>query len=236
MNIRKLTLVIFFIFTAVSAHANKIDEALDAMNADDFTTALSIFRPLAKQGDAQAQFWLGAMYFYGKGLPQDIQEAKTWIEKAAQRGYAKAQNFLGKIYRDGIAGTPINNQESVKWFRLAAEQDYAVAQISLGEAYLYGRGVQQNKVNAATWFEKAAEQGNHTGQYLLGVLFTAGLGNDYHICMLFALAVEDGADAETVKEIDLMKQAVADQEQCRAGEAAAAKWKPGIPLFKTQDN
>jgi hypothetical protein len=43
------------------------------------------YRVLAEQGDAKAQFALGAMYAYGKGVPKDFVEAARWYLKSASR-------------------------------------------------------------------------------------------------------------------------------------------------------
>ena len=56
----------------------------------DYATALRLLRPLANQGDASAQFYLGAMYDTGQGVPQDYPEAVKWYRKAAEQGDAKA--------------------------------------------------------------------------------------------------------------------------------------------------
>jgi hypothetical protein len=51
----------------------------------------------AARGDAQAQFYLGAMYYNGKGVKQDFSQAKLWLEKAAAQGDAKAKGLLNKL-------------------------------------------------------------------------------------------------------------------------------------------
>jgi hypothetical protein len=46
-------------------------DGLDAYNKQDYTAAFKEWQPLAKQGNADAQNNLGAMYVNGKGVPQD---------------------------------------------------------------------------------------------------------------------------------------------------------------------
>ena len=48
--------------------------------------ALQEIRSLAEQGDADAQFLLGFMYAYGKGVAQDFAKAVKWYRKAAEQG------------------------------------------------------------------------------------------------------------------------------------------------------
>ena len=72
-----------------------LDEATAAYQRGDYATAIRQLRPLAKQGNANAQFNLGFMYSEGKGFPQDYAEAVKWYRKAAEQGDAEAQYNLG---------------------------------------------------------------------------------------------------------------------------------------------
>ncbi|WP_440455254.1 tetratricopeptide repeat protein [Psychrobacter sp. ASPA161_9] len=56
---------------------------------------------LANQGNADAQFNLGEMYYLGDGVSQNYTTAKKWFEKAANQGDATAQFNLGFIYEYG---------------------------------------------------------------------------------------------------------------------------------------
>ena len=53
----------------------------------------------ARQGDAEAQFYLGLCYNYGDGVEKDLSEAVIWFRKAAVQGLAKAQDMLRKLPR-----------------------------------------------------------------------------------------------------------------------------------------
>ena len=66
-----------------------------AYDRGDYATALKEFRPLAEQGNADAQFNLGFMYENGLGVPQDYAEAVKWYRNAAEQGYAQGQANLG---------------------------------------------------------------------------------------------------------------------------------------------
>ncbi|MCH8098520.1 MAG: sel1 repeat family protein [Proteobacteria bacterium] len=61
-----------------------VDEGVVAYNRGDYATALREWRPLAEQGDAEAQFNLGLMYYKGRGVPQDYAEAVKWYRLAAE--------------------------------------------------------------------------------------------------------------------------------------------------------
>ena len=76
-------------------------KGLAAAESGDFATALREWTPLAKQGDADAQFNLGLMYSTGQGVPQDDKTAVKWFTLAAKQGGASAQGNLGAMYAFG---------------------------------------------------------------------------------------------------------------------------------------
>jgi TPR repeat protein len=69
-----------------------------AAGRGDYAAALRLWRPLADQGDAAAQYNLGLMYVDGHGVAQDDAAAVSWFRKAADQGYADAQYNLGLMY------------------------------------------------------------------------------------------------------------------------------------------
>ncbi len=111
--------------------AGQFEDATAAYQSGDYATALRLFRPLADQGKADAQYNLGFMYANGLGVGKDFAEAAKWYRLAADQGNAHAQFGLGIMYYDG-RGVPEDDVEATKWFRLAANQGYAPAQLSLG--------------------------------------------------------------------------------------------------------
>ena len=65
-------------------------KGLDAANSGDFATALREWKPLAEQGNADAQESLGYMYHSGDGVLQDYKMAHMWLNIAASSGYKGA--------------------------------------------------------------------------------------------------------------------------------------------------
>ncbi len=78
-------------------------------------------RPLAEQGDGDAQNNLGIMYDYGQGVPQDDAKAVEWYRKAAEQGNAGAQYNLGVMYGKG-QGVPQDYAQAHMWYNLAASR------------------------------------------------------------------------------------------------------------------
>ena len=112
----------------------------------------------AEQGDAEAQFGLGLMYYEGKEVPKNYEEAAKWLQKAAEQGHAEAQYILGLMYREGES-VPKNYEEAAKWLQKAAEQGDAEAQEKLGFMYFFGDGVPKNFIEAYARFLLAKAKG-----------------------------------------------------------------------------
>ena len=152
------TLVVSICLTA-PVLAGPYEDGYAAFMVNTLPTPIQFWRPLAEQGNAQAQIKLGGMYLAGLGVQQDDAMAIAWFRKAAEQGSAEAQSHLGGMYERG-KGVPQNYAESLKWYRKAAEQGHDGAQHSLGVMYIYGNGVPQDYVEAHKWLNLAAAQGN----------------------------------------------------------------------------
>ena len=159
----KLLALLFLIITlgmAQGANAGSFEDGHDAYKRGDYATALSLLRPLATQGNADAQFVLGVMYKYGQGVVQDHKEAVKWFRLAAAQGDEFSQYNLGLMYDNG-QGVVEDPKEAVKWYRLAAAQGFALAQSMLGTLYEVGRGVPQNYGRAHIWYNLSASNGDY---------------------------------------------------------------------------
>jgi len=99
---------------------------MDAKNRGDFAKALREWRPLADEGDARAQFYLGMLYENGDGVPEDYGKAREWYEKSAAQGDANAQFYLGLMCAFG-RGTSLDLVQAHMWYSLAAGNGHARA-------------------------------------------------------------------------------------------------------------
>jgi TPR repeat protein len=88
--------------------------------AQDPAEAANWFKKAAdsgKTGDeyvATAQFNLAALYFSGRGLPKDADQALKYYTKSADNGFALAQKTLIAMYFQGT-GTKADNVQALKW-------------------------------------------------------------------------------------------------------------------------
>ncbi len=118
---RILAGVVLSLMLTGGAAAGPYEDGLAAAKRGDYATALRLWRPLAEQGYANAQFNLGFMFRNGQGVPQDYAEAVKWYRLAAEQGYANAQFNLGLMYADG-QGVPQDYVQAHMRLNLAASQ------------------------------------------------------------------------------------------------------------------
>jgi TPR repeat protein len=145
-------------------NAGALEDGYAAAERGDYATAYRLWRPLAEQGDAEAQYKLGTMYDIGQGVPLDNAKAGRWFRKAAEQGHATAQYKLGVMYEAGW-GVPQDYAKAVRWFRKAAEQGDAPSQFRLGNMYDVGHGVPQDYVEAHKWYSLAAAAGEPSATF-----------------------------------------------------------------------
>ena len=105
--------------TAPIAYADDFINGWRAYSEGNYTKALSKWLPLAKQGDADAQFNLAMMYYHGEGVERDWKEAARLFRLAAEQGDALAQYNLGVMYHNG-EGVFQDLEKSYMWIILAA--------------------------------------------------------------------------------------------------------------------
>lgn len=135
----------------------------------DEIEAFKAMRRRAETGEAEAQFKLGAMYAYGRGIAKDEAEAAGWLRKAATQNHLAAQTRLGLMLARG-AGVPKNEVEAAEWLRKAADHNDPVAQFNLGLMHAHGLGVVKDRNEALRWYARAAAQGHHGARVNLNVL------------------------------------------------------------------
>ena len=99
--------------------AGQFEDATAAHNRGDYATALHLIRPLADQGNAEAQNNLGFMYDIGQGVPQDYVQAHKWYNLSAANNLDKTNREQAASNRDLMARkmTPAQVAEAQKLAR-----------------------------------------------------------------------------------------------------------------------
>jgi hypothetical protein len=104
-----------------------------ASEEGDYKTAFNEWKPLADQGDADAQHNLGWMYGNGRGVLKDYKQAVKWYQKAADQGGADAQHNLGVMYAYG-KGVLKDLSKAKYWIKKAYENpDASASTLELAE-------------------------------------------------------------------------------------------------------
>lgn len=136
----KKFIIAIAVFMSLPTFAQSGDAALEAAQQGDYAKALSIWRPLAEQGNAAAQFNLGLMYEKGDGVPRDEQEAARWYYKAALQGHVGAQLNLGTLYDEG-KGVVEDNRKAAQWYNQAASKGEVAASTNIDLMRQFGEEV-----------------------------------------------------------------------------------------------
>jgi cell division protein FtsN len=149
---------------------------LAAYDRGDYAAAIEAWRPLAREGDARAQFGLGLIFRLDRpDGPADDEEALHWLRRAALQGVPAAQNNLAILYAEG-RGIPAKPELAVYHWREAADAGHGPAMINLASALLRGFGAPSDPAEAAHWYRAAAAQDRPDAQRALAALYREGRG------------------------------------------------------------
>ncbi len=72
-------------------------EGREAYLAGDYSRAFELLLREAEDGNPDAQYTVGYMYYQGQGVQQDEQAALRWIQAAANNGSRRAVQALGQL-------------------------------------------------------------------------------------------------------------------------------------------
>lgn len=167
---------LLFLIPAIVMMMNNLCLAADrpAQDASASTPIVALIE-MAEKGNKNAQYDVGVIYLYGRGVPKDENKAFEWFNKAAASGYSVAEYAVGRMYYYG-QGIAQSGKLAQEWFQKAAEKGNADAQYALGVMYQFGKDVEKNLETAAKWYRSAAESGLAAAQYALGAMYSLGQG------------------------------------------------------------
>ena len=74
-----ILVLLFSLFLGLPSYSSDFDKGLTAYNNGDYATALKEWKPLAEEGDVDAQYNLDFIHRKGLGVPQDDKEA-VWYD------------------------------------------------------------------------------------------------------------------------------------------------------------
>lgn len=77
--------------------STRFQEGREAYLAGDYGEAFERLIVEAEEGNAEAQYTIGYMYYEGQGVSRDEDRALTWIRRAAENGSPRAIDALGEM-------------------------------------------------------------------------------------------------------------------------------------------
>jgi len=214
--------------------ADNISAQTDVSGAMRFELPAATVGPLslrmaAANGDASAEFEVGARLAEGKGTPQNFQEAAKWYRRAADQGLAQAQYRLGTFYERGLAMKADRAQAEI-WYKRAADKGNIKAMHNLAVLSANQTDQSPDYTTAAQWFEKAAKRGLADSQFNLAILYENGLGVSKDLkqaYMWIALAARD-KDSDAVRRQVILRGKLSATELSEA-ERMISEWR-AVPI------
>ncbi len=143
--------------------------------SNKFDEALAPLTEAALAGNADAQFCLGYMYLFGKGVAANEAKAFELFQKSAAQGNADSQCNLGLIYYLGKS-VPQSKSRALEMFQKSAEQGNPDGQYNLGVMYKDGDGAPRDDIKAFELFQKSSARGHILAQCRLGSCYRKGEG------------------------------------------------------------
>ncbi|MBQ3037364.1 MAG: SEL1-like repeat protein [Lachnospiraceae bacterium] len=136
--------------------------------------------PLAEDGNTDAMYRLGEIYFYGEnGAEIDYDKSLYWMNKAADEEHYDALKFLMFMYNVEASPYEFDFAKSVEFAERVLEQnpEDSDAMFTIGYCYsVGGYGIEVDYEEAVKWYTKAAELGEPDAMYNLALCYYYGYG------------------------------------------------------------
>ena len=91
----------------------RLGDILDKSEEDE--QAVDWYRKAAAQGNAAGEYGLGQMYVKGEGVKKDIEQARLYTLKAAEKGHLDAVVMMMEAYRTGGLGVAVDSKQAEAW-------------------------------------------------------------------------------------------------------------------------
>jgi septal ring-binding cell division protein DamX len=79
-----------------------------------YPQAYQELKPLAEQGNAEAEYALGYMNYYGLGVPVDQKQARYWTQQAAAQGHPAAKQAMIEFDKQFARATPKSSSPTME--------------------------------------------------------------------------------------------------------------------------
>jgi len=106
---------VFTVASCANSNSNQLNQTKNSASAESsskYSLKYDEVHYAAEDGNADAQYALGYMYFYGKNVPRDKEKAKFWIQKAAAKNHPQAVKALDLLGLKNSKATTIAQTQS----------------------------------------------------------------------------------------------------------------------------
>jgi TPR repeat protein len=119
MNMAKkwniLTIGFALLLSACAGTTQQLQQGKDSFERKDYSEAFKELKPAAERGNKDAQYAIGYMYFYGRGVTKNKVAAKKWIGKAAAQGQTQAIKAQARLTKKPTVKTaPLPDEAPIK--------------------------------------------------------------------------------------------------------------------------
>jgi len=167
----KIFLVIFLL-SLYNLNGSYLSEANTALSQNNMNEAIKLYKLSAREGEDEANFQLGKIYYQKK----DLNKAYEYFKKASDYEHIKAKYNLAVILSQKKFKKH-SYKSSYALFYTLAKQDYDKAQYKVGIYLLYGIGVEKDYSMSRAWLERAYfENGYKRASCGIASIYANGFG------------------------------------------------------------
>jgi TPR repeat protein len=176
MEMRMILLALAAVLALADGARAGMAEGVAAYRRGDHEAALREWQPLAEQGNAEAQRFLGDLHGRGEGVSRNFTESARWYGKAAEQGDWQAQTAFGFAHLMGL-GVRMDAAKGLRLLRDGAERGHPLFRMVLAGLYSAGRfGVPRDQRAALRWLREAGDAGEPIAQTVLAAMYWIGPG------------------------------------------------------------
>jgi TPR repeat protein len=154
----------------------------------------------------------------GKGMQQNVEGGRRFIQAAIDRGWKQAHRYLGKSAEEGI-GEPVNMTVAFRNYRLAGEAGDTPSALRAAKMLARGQGCERAPKAAAVILDKLIRERKCVEarvEYGLLLLKGEGVAQNFEAAKeMFRIAAQAG-NQQAVEYLRQMRRNQQQKEQARA--------------------
>jgi TPR repeat protein len=131
----------------------------------------ALAREAAEVGDAFAMINLAVLYYRGVGVPGSSENARQWLDRAAETGHWGGLLEKGHALFLGNYDYPIDEALGKEFLRRAVRTGHSDLLLRLARYYAEGSGVRRDIHASIRFAEAAFRQGNRDGARALSAIY-----------------------------------------------------------------